>query len=89
MQRRVGQHDAQRVVAGSEGLREQGIRPARQDHDGPARALERGAFGFGDDAESFGRGQIADHQRERLVAAPLALAQQADRGSVATASQAR
>src|SRR6202789_4456273 len=79
MQRSIGKHHAERVIAGRKCLRNCGVRPPFQDDDRTANAGECRAFGIGYEAKFLGSSNVGDHQRKRLVAALLALAQQLDR----------
>ena len=78
VQRSVGQHDADGIIAGRERLCEAGVGAPRQDDDGARRAEQGVTVIIRNDAERLDGGQIAGHQGERFVAAPLALAQQPD-----------
>ncbi len=80
MQRGVGQHDAELPVPRRHRPGDAVVRPARQQHDraprtgqqAAGRAGQRGLVRRVDDAQRARRGEISDHDRERLVLAVLA-----------------
>ena len=82
MKRRVGQHDANGVIARSDCRGNIRVRSAAQHNDRPSWAEQRSAFRVRNDAEAFDGGNIARHQGERLIAAAFAGPQQLHAGIV-------
>ena len=82
MQRRIGEHHAQRRDAWRHLGRNPAPRPARQQHDGPAGSAQRGALFRQQFAEFRNLFQAGGHQRKRLPGAKLALAQPPQSGVI-------
>ncbi|KAF5054784.1 hypothetical protein DSECCO2_384550 [anaerobic digester metagenome] len=76
VQRRVGQHDAQKVRVRRQPRRESGAAAALGQDDGPLASRQETLLAVRELAHGAGGVQVADHDRQRLVPAVLALPQQ-------------
>ncbi len=75
MQRRIGQHDADGVVAGRNRVGKIRLRATLKNHDGPARTFKRDSIRLGHDTKFLYFRQVTRHDGKRLVAATLSVAE--------------
>jgi hypothetical protein len=75
VQRRVGKQQADQRVARSNLVRDEGVRAALGEHDGPFDRQQQPAFFAGQICEPVGVVDIPNHDRKRLLVTPLPLPQ--------------
>jgi hypothetical protein len=78
VERGVGEDQADEGVAGGDGGSEAASLPSPHEHDRALHGEEKPPLVFVERGETLGRGEVFDHDRERLLVPPLALAQPRD-----------